>query len=400
MKNNNFFVLLLIVFFMFCACSEKGGEASKIKIENIDGIPHVYNPGKPLKGEVTIALEKVFEIDSVEIDRVQPPSFSQFTHYGDRIYLFDAPQFKIFIFNTSGKLLKQLPIKGQGPGEIERITQFLLVPHDNDLWIPAGTKIIRYDRDGKFLDEIKFKKLFRSISIIDENSFIGQYLVSNPDEIKQRQLFCVMFNREEKILANYLEGEGLGELPVIGRNPNGQLVKVVFIMPSIVPDIAYGLDTERQFVYLAKTSEYVISVKNLKGKLQRVIHREHTNKLLTEQDRKEIIDLQLYRQPDMIKKLMAENLPASFCAILNLRPLPRGYFVVNRITGPRTYENDIFDPEGRYIYRLKFPGKEEPPVIRFYSEGLIGMVESIDERDVYREYRIKNLTEIFGNTTQ
>lgn len=35
--------------------------------------------------------------------------------------------------------------------------------------------------------------------------------------------------------------------------------------------------------------------------------------------------------------------------------------------------------------------------MRIYPEqGGLGMVEQVDDRDIYREYKIKNLTEIFG----
>lgn len=410
MKSNTLLILTVLFFLVFCSCSKnaaegKGGvkgEAGKIKTATIDGIPHVYNPGKPLKGELTLELEQLLEIDSLKIDRAQPPSFSEFNRSGDRIYLFDMPQFKIFIFDDKGKPLDMFPIKGQGPGEIERVTQNILVPRNNDLWVSSDSKVMRYNRDGKFLDEIKFQKQYREVSIIDENCFIGQYFVLNQketDEMKKRKLFCAMFDRDEKVLVNYLEGEGLGGLPVIGRGPGGQLVKVVFVMPSIVPDIVYGLDQAGRLIYLCKNMDYVVFLKNLKGEMLRVIHREHQNKLLGKEDRKEVVDLQLFGQPPEFKNMLAENLPAHFCAILGLNPLPRGYLAVYLTAGPQKYDIDIFDPDGRYIYRLKFPAGIESPPLRFYPGGIIGIVQTIEDRDIYREYRVKNLTEIFGNTT-
>lgn len=400
MKCKNFFILMALVFFIFCCyCSKKGDECASPKVETIDGIPHVYNNKEPLKGELTLELEKLMEIDSLVIDKSQPPSISQFNHYKDRIYFFDANQFKIFIFDAGGKLLNQLEIKGQGPGEIERVTQFVLGAHNNDLWIPAETKVIRYDRDGKFLEEFKFQKTYRQMFINDENSFIGKYFINQNDldKSKRSKLLCFMFNREEQILTKYFEGEGLGGLEVIGQHPNGRRMRVVFVMQNIVPDVVFEVDRDRQLIYIAKTAEYVVSVKTLKGDLQRVIHKVHPNRLLSEEDRKEIVGQQLFGQPDEIKKLMASNLPAQFCAILTVRALPNGYFMVHQITGASTFNIDIFDAEGRYIYRLKYPGKKEIPWMLIYpGEGSLGMVEQAGDRDIYCEYKIKNLTEIFG----
>ena len=56
------FSLTLILFFWY-SCSKKADEtaiSSKVKIETIDGVPHLYNPAEPIKGIVTLELEKVF----------------------------------------------------------------------------------------------------------------------------------------------------------------------------------------------------------------------------------------------------------------------------------------------------------------------------------------------------
>lgn len=409
MKSNTFFVFMVFVLLIFCHCARmeagaggagSAGEAGTIRIKTIAGVPHVYNPGKPQKGEVTLELEKVFELDSLTIDKEQPPSFSQFHHSGDRIFFFDVNQFKIYFFDAAGKLLNQFKIKGQGPGEIEKVTQFLLAAIGNDLWMPSDRKVIQYSRDGKLLGEVTFKKAYREISILDGNRFIGKSFIFNEaekDEARRQTLSCVMFDRQEKIKVNYLEGAGLGGLPVVGQNPSGQSIRVIFALPVIVPSIAYGLDRERQLIYLCKTDEYTVFVKNLKGEMLRVIHRVHKNKLLSDEDRKEIVEQQLFRQPDVIKNLMAKNLPKSFCAVFVVRAMPHGYLAVFSIAGSSDYDIDIFDAEGRYIYRLKFPGGKVP-VVRFYGEGgLIGIVDNVEDRDIYREYRIKNLPEIFGN---
>jgi len=114
-----------------------------------------------------------------------------------------------------------------------------------------------------------------------------------------------MFDREEKEQARYLEGEGLGGLKVVGRLPSGQMVRVVFVVPSIAPDIIHGVDHVRQSLYLCKNKDYVVFVKNFKGQMLRVIHREHKNKLLVMEDRKAIVDWQLFGQPPELKKLLA-----------------------------------------------------------------------------------------------
>lgn len=409
MKFKNYFLLSLFIILILCSCSHKGSgegvEIGKVRSKTIDGIPNIYNPNEPLKGEVTLALEKIFEIDSLAIDinSKQPPSISEFIHQGDRIYFFDAVQFKIYIFDGAGKLLQQIPIKGQGPGEIDRVTQNILEPLQDDVWLPSINKVIKLNKDCKYVDEFKFKKQYRDFSVIDDNCFIGRYFLINShetNETKRRTLVCTMFNREEKQLTNYLDGQGIGGILVNGQAPNGQPYRVFFVLPLIAQDILYGIDREHQMIYLCKNMDYIIYLKDFKGKMIRVIHKEYKNKELGEEDRKEIIGQLLSGQPPEIKKMLAANLPKNFCAVINLQPLPRGYLAVYPITSSQLDVIDIFDPEGRYIYRVKYPGGIPFPPLRFYRGGILAVVQTSEERDIYREYRIKNLPEIFGNTNQ
>jgi hypothetical protein len=127
-----------------------------------------------------------------------------------------------------------------------------------------------------------------------------------------------------------------------------------------------------------------------------VIHREHQNKSLNEEDRVRIVDRIFFRQPDHIKKMIRENLPEKFCAIFSFFSLPGGFLAVYRVTGPRDFGIDIFDPGGRFIYQLEIPEKISYRRVRFLG-NIVSLTASVDDRHVYREYRVKNLPDIFGN---
>jgi hypothetical protein len=398
-----FLFSLILILFIWSSCTKKAdetAESSKIKIKTIEGVPHVYNPAEPLKGIVTLELEKVTEIDSLKIDANQPPSIGQYLRSPDKIYLCDSSQARIYIFDTQGKELNVMDVKGEGPGEFEPFA-FRLQINSNDLWLPGERKIARYSSGGKYLEEIKFQRAYRIIEILDENRFIGKYFISYPEEqdkSKQKKLFCTMFNRQGTDEVTYLEDFEAGGILVTGTLPGGQVIRVNFALPSVSPDIVHRIDHQRQMVYLCLSKYYTVYLKNLAGKTLRVIHREHENKALSEADRTAIVNRILYRQPPEVKKVIGKNLPARFCAIFNLQPLPRGFLAVYRLTGPQVYDIDVFDPEGQYIYQLKLPGNISYIRVRFYQQwNLISLHSSIDERDIYREYRVKNLSEIFGN---
>ncbi len=65
-----------------------------------------------------------------------------------------------------------------------------------------------------------------------------------------------------------------------------------------------------------------------------------------------------------------------------------------RVMGVEEVEMDVFDPEGKYVYRL-----EPPPGVRLdeaaFHETGFAVIEEKDDYRVYRDYRITNLPGIF-----
>jgi hypothetical protein len=58
-------------------------------------------------------------------------------------------------------------------------------------------------------------------------------------------------------------------------------------------------------------------------------------------------------------------------------------------------EIDVFDGEGKYIYVLKLPGGLSLGLAKFHDRGY-SILETKDEFQIYVDYRIKNLSEVFG----
>jgi hypothetical protein len=59
------------------------------------------------------------------------------------------------------------------------------------------------------------------------------------------------------------------------------------------------------------------------------------------------------------------------------------------------YEIDIFNQDGRYVYALIPPSGIRMDNIQFHGIGF-SVIETQDDLYVYREYRIKNVPEVFG----
>ena len=68
---------------------------------------------------------------------------------------------------------------------------------------------------------------------------------------------------------------------------------------------------------------------------------------------------------------------------------------VFRVSGMRQIEIDVFDKQGRYQYALELPAGLKTERMKFLPFGF-ALIESDGDFSVYREYKIKNLPEVFG----
>lgn len=161
------------------------------------------------------------------------------------------------------------------------------------------------------------------------------------------------------------------------------------------PYILVSYDKENQKAYVALNTEYKIQVKNLKGETLYVIEKLHKNVKVDLDAKKEILSNYLERDASFL--WMLSVYPDTLAAIKQLKILPGGYLAVYRISAPKVFEIDVFDKEGKYLYVLKPPAGISLENAEFYDFGFAMTAMTEDEFQVYVEYKIKNLPEIFQN---
>ncbi len=393
-----------------CSGSEKGGQVETsasgapgdnvnktiqagVRTEKRNGVTHIFNPSTPLKGELPLELEKIVEIDSQNIEPETPVFFHMAVRNDiGNIYISDMYKVEIFGFNHKGELADRFLRKGEGPGEYP-YGAYTIQPRNKNIWVPGTRKIIRFSVDGKLLEEIKFKKKYRNIEVIDENRFVVNYFLFDGDRKDtkpgNRKSVCALINREETVLASYFSAADAGSTEVYEKI-DGRVFRLSFSMNAITPTIHHRFDPEHERFYLCLSSAYSIFMKDLKGGMQKVIHREHRNRSLSPGDRAEIVDTFFGKRPPHEKEIIRKHLPNTFCAVSGLHVLPGGFFAVSRVTGIETLDIDVFDQEGRYIYQLKFPEEMPQPDLRLYFHGdTVSFIHTVDDRDIYTLYRIK-----------
>lgn len=396
-KIKNVNVLFLVLSLIFLCCCKKSETPEKVKNEVINGVKHVYNTSTPLKGTITFEVEKVFEIDSSKVNSENFAHFQEGDHDKEgNLYLLDRFNVKIYKFSNDGKLLKSFLRKGEGPGELFQVAFIQIL--DNNVRALSTRQFARFDLEGNFLEQKKFEKSYLYIDFIDENKFIGnfdKFSDEEKDEGDKKTRVAAIVDTDEKVVTPLLEDKNAG----FARIQVGNII-VIYANPELTPVILHSYDPASGKVYLCVNNKYKIIVKNLKGEILMVIHREHQNIKITPEIAKEIMEGYGHWRPER-RQILEKNLPKTFTSVRLIEALPNGFFAVYRIVGAQKSELDIFDKDGRFLYTIK-PSEEIPDLKScIFFKNRVGTVSKfegtdVEDRDVYQEFRINNLPEIFG----
>jgi hypothetical protein len=370
---------------IFCAGAIIAAQ-EKTEFKTIDGVPHALNPAKPLKGTITLEVERIRTINPYDQSEVglRMTLFSR--DAAGNVMLFDPNNAEGHRFDPSGKYLGLVTKKGQGPGEFSPMSGYWTLFHEPGIWVFGGMKVAHFDASGTLLRERTLKNRF--YAEVDAGHYLTVGISWDAQKKQTRTLRLVAFGMDgAESTVDLLSAEDIGTI----RNPNG---------PGglsegwATPNIYYTADPERKKVYCGLNQEYKIKIKTYDGKDLLVIERPWERVKIGRKD----IDVLL---PEAAKeerlKWVYSAFPDRFAAIKDIRPMPKGHLGVFRITGAEKMELDIFDPEGRYLYAVVVPADMRSAELRFFATGFAAIEYDMNEGyAVYREYRIKNLPEVFG----
>ncbi len=389
MKKASIILLIIALSIFGCKSDERD---SSFKTELIDGIQHVYNTGEPIKGKISLEVTEVLRIDPAEIDRGNPPLFqSAVKDDSGNLYLADKRNVRVYKFDALGRPLVQFLNRGEGPGEFPRFSDLQII--DKYAWV-IGTwplKIAQFTLDGHHIDEWMFRtfqNFYLRTLVIDDDRFLT---VSYRDrgENRDRTRVSALVNSSEEFLTQYYEDENAGIFRIWTGQQEGPAIAST--NPIIAADIHHAYDRNSGVVYACDNREYEIQAKNFDGTPRMVIHRVCKKVPLDDQAKERVLQLIAPRIPREVIQPAKEQLPGALNAIWGMTLLPDGHLAVKRITGLESVEIDLFDREGRLLYTI-LPSAEIPDlrdVIMF--EKTIGVVSEGEEKNIYVEYRVKNL---------
>ena len=376
--------LALVFVFLFKGCKKSG-----ITTEIIDGVKHAHNPAEPLKGTIALELEEMLRIDMAEHKTGDLFVFLRFWKGPQgNVYLYDWTKKTVHQFSPKGDFLGAFCRIGQGPGEFSQYSTFALhFIKEGEIWAIGGGKVARFDMERNFLGETKRGEWLSDAVYMDETRFVAKRSEQAGEGREMREWTFISSGRmveenKSEILHDYFRATDVG---MVRRGQSA------FAEEWATPRVYWAYDDFHKRVYTMLNTEYKITSHKLDGESFFVFDKVHTNYSMDEEEREKYIKENFRRW-----EFYLQVYPDEFCAVRAIKPLPRGHLAVYSINGVETFSIDVYDSEGRFLYVLKPPQGLSLEHAVFYDFGF-ALREEMEDRDIYVEYRVKNLPDIFGN---
>lgn len=224
--ETKYFLVFLLVIGLFASCKMKGGSNAEAKFSNIDvekilskNIPdmashdsvHSYPieirvPENP--DNAVLMSEVIDSIWYVKLGDIPSALMSDFLMnmeiHGERIYMRDATQKHVYVFDITGAFLfAKYPI-GDGPGEFKRAGSIAVNPYHDQLVIHDDglSKVLYFTLDGEFIREQKVGYRFNDLAFVNDSIIavdLNKTYNFHLDEISNNQL--VLVDTTWKVLA-------------------------------------------------------------------------------------------------------------------------------------------------------------------------------------------------------
>jgi len=342
--SNKRSIFLLVFLISFSSLIFSQVQKLKTKVEN--EVIIIKNPKTPLfpnkklilKKELAIGEESsVFlDIRTVRVDK------------DENIYVLDQKDCKIKMFDKSGKHIRDIGKRGNGPGEMMLpLVMEMISEKDIMIFDRLNLRITKFNSDGNILKTISTAKFSRSLNIIPDS--LGNFFV---------------------LILNYsADGETIYELKKLDSEFNLLFnigaIKTPLSASEIIQVISkqiYFQLTNKQNVIWGINTEYELQIVDNNGKPLRKIIKDYKPIHISEAGKKELLR-RIYTS-GRIPPGKKANFPRDYP--------PFHYFITDdqdwiyvktyERVGDEGFYYDIFDSDGKYVSRILF--KIRPIVIK------------------------------------
>jgi hypothetical protein len=377
------FTAFMIFIFFFC-CKDGAG-----RVENkgeIDRIKVIKNIKEPLEGTVKLEIEKIREINPYKFENVGLSEFHFARDTDGEVVLFSGNKIEAHRFSSCGKYIGSLLRKGQGPGEFPDFCRLQIYFVNNQIWATGARKLSVFSKAGHLIHDYRLE--YEPEILIDSKRFFVDKKMLFLKPPVQKKIFVNLSSNDIKGQKEnvFFEAQNVGTIS--GFEGKG------FMEGWATPLIDLAYDRNSQRVYLALNTEYRIIVKNLRGESLFIIEKPYDRINISKADKKKI--LEPYINIDNSLKWMISAYPDTLIVIKDIKILPHKHLAVYRVIGPRSFEIDVFDPRGIYIYKIEPPLGINLENAKFYTFGFSTIEQDENGFPIYVEYKINNLNKIFN----
>ncbi len=182
----------------------------KVETRTIDGVPHVLNPAKPLKGTINLEVERTRTINPYDQPDVGLKMIVFARDSSGQVILYDPNGAEAHRFASDGKYLGLLTKKGQGPGEFSPMQGYYVNFYEPDIWVFGGRKAARFDGQGRLIkDKVLTSPYYEGV---DAQRFFTVDVKWNEkkDQIRTLKLIGFSMDGGEEKAVDILQAENIG----------------------------------------------------------------------------------------------------------------------------------------------------------------------------------------------
>lgn len=160
------------------------------------------------------------------------------------IFVHDFTNARILKFDDDGRFIKEIGVKGEGPGEYKYLSSFAVDEKSKSVFLASPYKILKYDYEGHFIEEISGLDRVNSVSYLENelkifsskfgHQFEGsdqlfnlEILISLNNELKQKDSVVV-----KKIPVKSQMGTTFPMAKYFSGNPGDYF----FYLPVLIPE--------------------------------------------------------------------------------------------------------------------------------------------------------------------
>jgi hypothetical protein len=332
----------------------------------------VKNPKEPLHKNPPLELREDFVIggEGSEGKYVLSHPFDMAVDAAENLYVVDAGERNLKVFDKNGRYVKTIGRPGQGPGEFQFPTRICIIPGTSEIIVLDLQSISTFNPAGGFLRRSPIRGMSAGIRADGQGN-----LFIETSEIRSGKV----------ILQTYAPGMG-GEPALVLSYQEDQSYVVFKPRPQWI------LNQKGQIVF-GESKTYEIRIIDSKGGLLKKILRDYDPVRVNQEEKDDLAK----RTKEVLGPEAAKSMEFAphHSAYRGFFPADAGCLFVQtweRSADGRQDIYDIFDDEGRYIARVPLsPNPDfQAPLPRFIKDGKLYTIEPDPKGyEVVKRYSVK-----------